>query len=98
MQAMVMWYISRTIPINSGVYRRVILPYIEGFWRKALGTQRFRFRAPSAVIESFMDAVSKPSEERAAAILRTVLVGLRVSVPPEAGQAREWLWGAGTHR
>ena len=66
-QAMVMTYVSRSLPINSGVYRRVILPFIESFWRKALDRQRFRFTAPRLVADSFAEAVEKPPPERAAA-------------------------------
>jgi hypothetical protein len=92
-QVMVMAYVSRSVPINSGVYRRVILPFIEGFWQKALEQQRFRFTTPRLIADTFADAVKKPPQERAAAILRVIMPGLGTRLPQEAEKAREWLQG-----
>lgn len=73
---------------GSTIYRRIILPFITTYWKKAFEQVYFRFNSPQLVSQMFFQAQNLCEEQQAQLILGTVAYSLGVSLPPEAVQ---WL-------
>lgn len=93
-QAVVMSYLSHIILNHkSSVYRRILLPFLSDYWQSALRREPFRFIAPDLVADTLRAALEKPLEQRAQAILNTILDGLGVRLSPATDDAKTWLRG-----
>lgn len=73
---------------DAGAERRIILPFIDGYWRAAFERERFRFSAPSLVESELQESSEAPAPTQTRMILRTIARGLGVRI---SDSARSWL-------
>jgi hypothetical protein len=85
MQRLCLWF-----PPGSAVHRLVLLPYVEGFWRRVVEQSRFYFSAPGLVAGAIGPALAAPEAERLKAILRAVRLGF-FNLAPSLQTALAWL-------
>ncbi len=72
-QVLMSWY-----PESSSTYAKVLLPFIELYWRESFRRQRFRFRSPSVVEPALREAQGAAPELRVHEILKAVRPAFRV--------------------
>ena len=61
------------------IYRMIVLPFFEAYWRDRVERQRFQFTPPGLVAELFAEAVTTDEVTRGRAILSAVSFGLKLS-------------------
>ena len=74
-------YLSLKPP--SQIYRRIILPFVETYWRVKFEKMRFRFRSPLMIEGELAKALTLPADKQAQAIFNALSFGLGVPIPPE---------------
>ncbi len=74
MQQLLTW-----MPVDSAGYTKILLPYLEQFWKQTFERSRFHFRSPSAIETSLSTAFSSESAIRAIAILKALLPAFNVA-------------------
>ncbi len=77
------WY-----PPSSPTHRKLLLPFIEGYWTTALRDQKFHFHSPPLVNAALGEAREFDHHCRVRQILRAVRPGIRVQ---GLSEALEWL-------
>ncbi len=80
---------STLLDVVIGAERRIVVPFIDEYWRRAFDRERFRFSAPREVDRDLRTAVGAPAGTRTRCILRTITAGLGVRIP---AYARSWLF------
>ncbi len=74
MQQLLIW-----IPPDSAAHSKILLPYLEQFWKHALERSRFHFRSPSEIEASLSTAFSAEPAVRAVEILKALLPAFNVA-------------------
>lgn len=72
-QVLMSWY-----PEDSSTYAKVLLPFIELYWRESFRRQRFRFRSPSVVEPALQEAQDAAPELRVREIVKALRPAFRV--------------------
>jgi hypothetical protein len=74
---------------RTAVHHRLLLPYVQQYWTHRAESQGWLFSNPDLVRNHLASACTLPEEQRIQAILRAVLLGVRIrDIPPEI---KEWL-------
>lgn len=67
METVFSWY-----PPDSVVHAKLLLPYVDAYWRTIFQEKRFQFRSPSLVEQELANASAVKRPQRVRAILRAV--------------------------
>lgn len=70
--------VFRLYSAEGPVRRRILMPYIEAYWRHVAQERRFTFRAPELTVASIQSALAAPEPDRIHAILSAAANGLQV--------------------
>ena len=73
-----------------GAERRIVLPFIESYWKQAFERERFRFSSPTMIESDLQKTDRLPIYKQVRTILQIVGRGLVVRVPE---YERKWLYG-----
>lgn len=81
-------YLSRLVSGSLGAWRRVIQPFVLGYWKQQLENRRFAFTLPNFVAEELTQALDRKGLGVVKATLRSVATSLGVPINREA---KEWM-------
>lgn len=92
--SLAMW-LAETRMMNRHLHRRLYLPFLGKYWQSFASRSRFLLRSPSDVQQSLRDAAQVAVDDRAQAILSTMMTGLSVTCPEHVAK---WLRNVGGQR
>ncbi len=69
-------------------HRLILVPFVSAYWNAMFRRERFRFRFPDLVHSALSEAATSPAGERIQAVVRAILIGIPLRLPPEI---RNWL-------
>jgi hypothetical protein len=69
-------------------HRLILVPFVSDYWNAMFRRQRLRFRLPGLVQSALAEATTSPPGERIRAVVRAMLIGIPLHLPPEI---RNWL-------
>jgi hypothetical protein len=82
----------QTLDRPFAAHRLILVPFVSAYWNAMLRKERFRFRLPNLVQSALSVAATSPPGERIQAVVRAILIGIPLKLPPEI---RSWLDSAG---
>lgn len=78
LHVLVLQYIESVYEAKSVYRRRLVVPFIQTYWTRALDRSRFKFRNPGLFEEQLKRAVDSPFNIGGKAVLREVFIGLGI--------------------
>jgi hypothetical protein len=80
--------LEQTFDRPFAAHRLILVPFVSDYWNGMFRRQRFRFRLPDLVWSALSEAAISPPGERIQAVVRAILIGIPLRLPPEM---RNWL-------
>jgi hypothetical protein len=80
--------LAQTFDRPFAAHRLILVPFVSDYWNAMFRRERIRFRLPVLVQSALSEAATLPPGERIQAVLRAVLVGIPLRLPPEI---KSWL-------
>lgn len=89
----VMPRVYKLLKPRSTIYRSIVLPFINTYWKTAFEQVRFRFHSPQLVGQMLFQAQNLSEEQQAQFILITVAYGLdiRLDISSSSPEINQWL-------
>ena len=72
---------------TSTTYRRLILPFLQTYWRTVFSKMRFHFHTPRFIEEQLSEVGNVPEAQRAQSIFKIIAFGLNVDL---SNELRQW--------